>query len=176
MHPPCSAVTSCARLGVCHTLRYPYAIMKSVLVVCTANICRSPMVAALLEDRLAAAGLADQVRVASAGVFAEAGLPASTTMRLRAAERGLDLSTHRSTLVTEADLAQADLILVMEEAHRKAIFYRAPYLLHKVYRLAELADIHTDLDDPYGGTGGGLRRRHRPGHALCGRRLADLPR
>ena len=40
-------------LGICMTLRYPYAIMKTVLVVCTANICRSPLVAALLEDRLA---------------------------------------------------------------------------------------------------------------------------
>jgi protein-tyrosine phosphatase len=125
--------------------------MKSILVICTANICRSPMVAALLADRLAAAGLADQVAVSSAGVFAEAGLPASATMRLRAGARGLDLDSHRSTLVTEAELAHADLILVMEEAHRKAIFYRAPFVLPKVFRLAELAGIHEDLADPYGG-------------------------
>lgn len=109
------------------------------------------MVAALLEERLAAADLADQVKISSAGVFAETGLPASATMLLRAGEHGLDLSTHRSAPVTESALAQADLILVMEEAHRKAIFYRASYLLYKVYRLAELAGIHEDLEDPYGG-------------------------
>jgi protein-tyrosine phosphatase len=109
------------------------------------------MVAALLTDRLAAASLADQVTVSSAGVFAEPGLTATAIMRLRAGARGLDLTTHCSALLTEADLAQTDLILVMEEAHRKTIFYRAPYVLHKVYRLAELAGVHEDLEDPYGG-------------------------
>ncbi|MCB0234057.1 MAG: hypothetical protein KDH08_08530, partial [Anaerolineae bacterium] len=43
--------------------------MKRVLIVCTGNICRSPMAWGLLRQRLAADGLADQVSVTSAGVY-----------------------------------------------------------------------------------------------------------
>ncbi|RMG36458.1 MAG: low molecular weight phosphotyrosine protein phosphatase, partial [Gammaproteobacteria bacterium] len=47
----------------------------SVLLVCTANICRSPMAEALLRDHLKAKGLDRRVKVASAGIRAMAGMP-----------------------------------------------------------------------------------------------------
>ena len=58
-------------------------------------------------------------------------------MRLLA-ERGIDLSGHRATALDEEELRLADLILVSEEAHRQAIFYRSPQALHKVWLLTEL--------------------------------------
>ena len=131
--------------------------MKQVLVVCTANICRSPAVAALIQLRLAAAGLADQVTTTTAGVFGVAGQPADVMMAVLLAERKINLNGHRSHPLNNADLTGAALVLVMEEAHRQAIFYRSPQALHKVLLLSELAGHHADLPDPHGGTPSGYR-------------------
>ena len=109
------------------------------------------MVAALIQERLDKLGLADQVAVRSAGVFAQPGYPAAPAMVSRLAARGLDLTSHVSAPVTSDDIVGADLIVVMEEAHRQAVFYHAPHLLYKVFRLSELAGAHVDLADPYGG-------------------------
>lgn len=124
--------------------------MKTLLVVCTGNIYRSPMVAALLHARLAAAGLAEQVQVTSAGIFAVAGAPADPTVAAVLQERGISIAHHRAHDVTIADLTQADLVLVMEEAQRQSLFYRAPHLLYKVVLLSELVGRHIDLPDPLG--------------------------
>ncbi len=124
--------------------------MKRVLVVCTANICRSPMVAGVLRARLAAAGLADQVEVHSAGVYARAGDKASVhgVELLRA--KKIDISQHASAPVTELDLQKSDLIIVMEEKHRQSLFHYSPADLYKVVLLSELAGEHFDLKDPFG--------------------------
>lgn len=45
--------------------------MFSIVTVCTGNICRSPMAEALLRSELTDAGLAQRVRVSSAGVSDE---------------------------------------------------------------------------------------------------------
>lgn len=47
------------------------------------------------------------------------------------AERGIDISDHRAHTVAEREIAQADLVLVMEEAHRRTLFYNYPHLLGK---------------------------------------------
>ncbi len=125
--------------------------MKTVAFVCTANICRSPMAAAILRDRLASAGLTDQVRVVSAGVWADSGRAASAHAANVLKSRGIELRDHRSQPLTAQLLKQADIILVMEESHRRSIFYMAPEHLAKVYLLAELAGKHEDIADPFGG-------------------------
>jgi protein-tyrosine-phosphatase len=45
----------------------------------------------------------------------------------------------------------ADVILAMEEAHRRSIFYLTPKHLRKVLLLTELVGDHDDVDDPFGG-------------------------
>ncbi|MCS7222079.1 MAG: low molecular weight protein arginine phosphatase [Anaerolineae bacterium] len=124
--------------------------MKTLLFVCTGNLCRSPMAAELMRQRLAAAGLDSQVQVRSAGIWAMAGRPASEGTIQVMAERGIDLSQHRAHELDASDIAQADLILVMEEAHRRWIFHLAPQHLHKVFLLSEMAGKHHDIQDPYG--------------------------
>jgi len=124
--------------------------MKTLLVLCTGNIYRSPLVAALVQQRLAAAGLAAAVEVVSAGIFAIDGAPADPTVVTVLRERGIDITRHRARTVTIADLNTADLILVMEEAQRQSIFYRAPQLLYKVVLLSELSGRHVDVPDPVG--------------------------
>lgn len=47
-------------------------------------------------------------------------------------------------------LSAADLILVMEEAHRQSLFYRLPSVLPKIFLLSELAGRHDEVADPYG--------------------------
>ena len=123
---------------------------RIVWVVCTANVCRSPMVHVLLKQKLEAEGLGKSVEVRSAGVAAMANLPASPDGVALMAERGLDLSMHRAAGLSIADIRRADLILVMEEAHRRQIFHRAPEQIGKVLLFSELVDEQADLDDPYG--------------------------
>ncbi len=124
--------------------------MKRILVVCTANICRSPMVTGVLSARLAAQQLAEQVEVQSAGVYAMVGEKASAHGVELLAAQGIDISQHVARGVTERDLQQADLILVMEEKHRQSLFHYSPADSYKVLLLSELANEHFDLRDPYG--------------------------
>jgi protein-tyrosine phosphatase len=132
--------------------------LKVILVACTANICRSPMAAAILRRRIAELGLEDQIAVLSAGVWAEDGHEASANAVTTLAARGMDLTGHRSRLLTPALLGEADLVLVMEEAHRRSLFYLAPQYLSKVYLLTEMSGKHTDVADPHGGPAEGYVR------------------
>ncbi len=125
--------------------------MKTILFVCTANICRSPMAAGIMRRRVAELGLADRVQVASAGVYAEAGYNASTNAIVTVGDRGIDLRQHRSQPVTMGLLAEADIVLVMEETHRRSLFYLAPQHLAKVFLLTEMSGGYEDVADPYGG-------------------------
>jgi protein-tyrosine-phosphatase len=125
--------------------------VKTILFVCTANICRSPMAAGLMRKRIADLGLADQVSVQSAGVWAREGLEASENAAAVLAARDISLAEHRSRPVDISLLQQADLVLVMKEAHRRSLFYLAPQHLGKVYLLTEMSGRHEDVDDPYGG-------------------------
>jgi protein-tyrosine phosphatase len=124
--------------------------VKTILFVCTANICRSPMAAAIMRQRLADLGLDQEVEVLSAGVYAEAGLPASGLAVTTLAGHAIPLEEHRSQPLVPALLQQADVVLVMEEAHRRSIFYLTPQHLGKVYLLSELAGRHDDVADPFG--------------------------
>jgi len=109
------------------------------------------MAAALLRQRLDRDGLSQEVSVVSAGVWAQEGHPASDNAVKCLAERGINLGGHRSQPVTLALLEEADVVLVMEEAHRRSIFYLAPQHLAKVYLLSEMSGLYDDVGDPYGG-------------------------
>ncbi len=123
--------------------------VKHLLLVCTGNVCRSPMAAGLIRDRLQREGLSGWIHVSSAGVFALEGEPASADGVAVLAERGVDISAHRARQLDDQILGQADLVLVMEEGHRQATFARAPQHLHKVMLFSELAGEHADVADPY---------------------------
>ena len=115
--------------------------MKSVLVVCIGNICRSPMGEALIAAAL------PQLEVASAGVGALVGQPADPIARQLMAERGLDIESHRARQLTNLMCQQADLILVMDEEQRLLINQRHPLTRGKLFRLGEVARV--DIPDPY---------------------------
>lgn len=123
--------------------------MKQILIICTANICRSPMAMGLLRERLRQDGLEDQVEVSSAGVYGMDGSPASQPGVEVLAERGIDISAHRAHTVAEREIAAADLVLVMEEAHRRTLFYNYPHLLGKIFLISEMSGSYGDIKDPY---------------------------
>ncbi|MFD1505876.1 low molecular weight phosphotyrosine protein phosphatase [Georgenia yuyongxinii] len=104
------------------TDRRPYR----VLVVCTGNICRSPMGEVVLRERLADAGLADRVEVASAGISAEEhGNPIDRRARAVLAEHGYPVPDHRAHQVAPGELARYDLALAMTNEHARALRRRA---------------------------------------------------
>ena len=124
--------------------------MKQVLVVCTGNICRTPMALALLQHEFEQAGLSEQVQVDSAGVYAVVGGRASQGSVKAMNARGLDISGHRGKQLDWQLVSASDIILVMEESQRRSIFMNWPQALSKTYLLSEMAGEHADVKDPYG--------------------------
>lgn len=127
---------------------------NSVLVVCTANICRSPMGEALLRHALAAQPEPlRSLQVVSAGVAAYDG-DAVTPNSVRALQKvGLDISGHRSKRLTRGHVESAVAVFVMTESHRLAIADRYPDLDVPVYLFREpIPDVEdTSIPDPFGG-------------------------
>lgn len=87
-----------------------------VLFVCTGNVCRSPMAAALLRHLLKERGV-EGVEVSSAGTATWDGAPASEGSYLVCLEHGLDLSGHRARQITTDLVADTDLVLGMGQSH-----------------------------------------------------------
>lgn len=123
---------------------------KTVLFVCTGNLCRSPMAAGLLRHRLAEDDLDDVYQVRSAGTWAVTGRPAAAYARRVMSERGIDIADHLARDVTAEVVADADLILVMTEAHREALVAEFPEAQPKIYLFSEMIDKSYDIADPYG--------------------------
>jgi protein-tyrosine-phosphatase len=95
-------------------------VIRRVLLVCTGNICRSPLAAVMLGRALGQRNVRD-VDVRSAGTGAWDGAPASEGAYLVALENGLDLSEHRAQLLTRDLVEGSDLILTMARHHRARV-------------------------------------------------------
>ncbi|GBD33221.1 Protein-arginine-phosphatase [bacterium HR33] len=125
--------------------------MKRVLLVCTGNICRSPLAEAIMRRELAELGR-DDFEVTSAGTGAWDGAPASEGAYLVALEHGLDLSAHRARLLTRELVQQADIILTMARHHRARVEELGGN--GRTYVLGEYAGRsgpEAEISDPFGG-------------------------
>ncbi len=125
--------------------------MAHILVICTANICRSPVAEAIIRDRLQTMGL-DDWTVSSAGTWAMVERAASHNSQVVMAQYGLDISDHMARMLDESDLREADLVLCMEEGHVEALMVEFPGQAHKVYLIAAMAGVPYSIKDPYGGS------------------------
>ena len=95
-----------------------------VLMVCTANICRSPMAEWLLRAAAEERNLA--MTVSSAGFLFD-DQPASPMVVELMKDRGHDLSGHRSRKVTKEMVEEADLVLTMEYEQVQRISSLTPF-------------------------------------------------
>src|SRR5688572_23238782 len=127
--------------------------MKTVLFVCTGNICRSPMAEGLF--RHATKGRND-FRVISAGVGAVDGLPPSEYAVRALKELGIDISKQRSRMLTADLVSQADYIFGMTHSHVDAIMLLYPQAAEKTFLLREFDETldayENDISDPIGGS------------------------
>jgi protein-tyrosine-phosphatase len=126
----------------------------TILTICTANICRSPMAAALLQHALA--GQPEplkSLKVVSAGVAARAGEPISENSVIALKKVGLDISGQRSRPLTPELLRDAALVLCMTEAHRAMIqlTHEPPPKHLYLFREFMPREAEKEIGDPYGG-------------------------
>ena len=126
--------------------------MPKILIVCTGNLCRSPMAMALLKAKLAQDEARCGWQAESAGIWASTGRLASTHAVEEMAARQIDLSSHCAQPVTRRLVAQSDLILVMTRNHAEALEHAFPNQTHKIHLLSEMAGKKYDVQDPYGST------------------------
>ena len=138
--------------GPCHQKAPRMPAKKTVLLVCTGNVCRSPIAAGLFYDKLVREKANGRVRVRSAGSWALEGQPASAYARQVMGERNLDISSHSGRTITQQDMDEADLILVMTKLHAEIIARRLEHSEGKVHLLSEMAGESYDVEDPYGGS------------------------
>lgn len=87
----------------------------TILCVCTGNTCRSPMMERLLQREW------PEFAVSSAGLATADGLPAAENAVAVMAERGIDLSDHRSRCLTPAMAEATDVFVVMTPQHAAAL-------------------------------------------------------
>jgi protein-tyrosine-phosphatase len=126
--------------------------MKTVLFVCTANMCRSPIAEGLMQDKLRREKRDGEFRAESAGVWTVNGRPATGLAVAVLAGRGIDISGHRSRVITEETIRDAALILTMTRSHAEAICAEFPAYRNRVFLLSEMVGGAFDIEDPVGGT------------------------
>ena len=123
--------------------------MPNILIVCTANICRSPVVEILVRDRLEKKECGNW-NVASAGTWANNGNSASHFSVELMAERNLDIAQHRSQPVTEELMSESALVLCLATGHVEALKAEFPRFADKIYLLTEMSGSGYSVHDPYG--------------------------
>lgn len=108
-----------------------------ILVVCTANVCRSPMVAAMLQHRLADQGLV----IESAGVRAPVGRPMDADSAAQLSNRGIAVPGGSARQLTPDIVAAADLVLTATRPHRADVLDLHPRSLRRTFTVVEFAAL-----------------------------------
>ncbi|MFC4127078.1 low molecular weight protein-tyrosine-phosphatase [Nocardia rhizosphaerae] len=122
-----------------------------VSFICTGNICRSPMAAKMFEAHLYRAGLANRVRVTSAGTGSwHVGDPADP--RTEATLRRAGYPTEHVAATFGAQHRDADLIIALDTGHDRELAHRGvPTEQRRLLRSFDPAADGSDVPDPYYG-------------------------
>jgi protein-tyrosine phosphatase len=114
----------------------------AVLVVCTGNICRSPA-----AERLLAARLAPEVKVASAGTNAVVGHPMTSEIAALVERAGASSDGFAAQPLTADAITRADLVVTMTREHRGAVAKLVPRAMRRSFTLLELVRLIDHLPD-----------------------------
>ena len=125
--------------------------MYRIIVVCTGNICRSPMAEGLLKNRMPET-LKGRMEVSSAGTYGLQGHPASDNAVRAMALIGIDCARHRARQLTRQMLEEADLLVAMEKYHLREIKRLSGKRKPDARLIGEfgLPTGKQEIDDPYG--------------------------
>jgi protein-tyrosine phosphatase len=132
--------------------------MPSILFVCTANICRSPIAMGMLRNMLEERHIEGDWQVDSAGTWGLEGEPAAAGSRAVMDTIGIDISDHSARRVDHDLLQSYDLVLTMELGHKEALRMEFPSFKERIYMLSEMAGDNSDIKDPYGGSYAGYEQ------------------
>ena len=145
---------------------------RSILFVCSGNICRSPTAEGVLRSLCGKEGL--ELRVESAGLGDwHVGQPPDERTQLHARKRGYDLSAQRARQVRPQDFEDFDLILAMDRGHLLALGRMAPAQHRTKIRLFAAG---RDVPDPYYGGADGFEQVLDLVEAECRGLLEELRR
>lgn len=125
-----------------------------ILLLCTGNICRSPMAEGLLKHALAGqTGALKSLRIISAGVATRPGELVSENAVIALKKAGIDIAGHRSRPVTQELLDGALAVFGMTESHRSIIQFKAVPVPKHLYLFREFLPppAEKEIGDPYGG-------------------------
>ena len=122
--------------------------VRSILVACTGNVCRSPLVEAYLKAQCLQRGLSLDIR--SVGLDTSPGHPANPSAQKVGSRHGLSLDTHRTTMFTPALGVASDLILVMDLGHRDILLKQYAVGASKVVMLGYFDRMFHEINDPFG--------------------------
>ena len=126
----------------------------TIVTVCTANICRSPMAEALLKHALAAQpDPLKSWKVVSAGVAARPGDRVSENSVVALKKVGLDIKSHTSQPLSRELIDNAVAVLCMTESHRAMIQLTFDPVPRHIYLFREFMPraASKEIGDPYGG-------------------------
>lgn len=126
--------------------------MGTILLVCTGNICRSPMATGILSKLLSDRGL-HGVRVESCGVSAWDGSPPTPEAVEVVREQGIDISGNAARRMNRRLIEAADLVVGMSSEHRDAARRLVPAAKDRIFTLKELVHLLAAADpSPQEGT------------------------
>jgi protein-tyrosine phosphatase len=143
----------------CRKNRFRLAARQSVLFVCKANICRSPLAEVVLRRYLREAGVAADVDSAGTHDYLE-GMPAHPSAVAAAKRRGYDVTRVVARRIRPADFHRFDLVLGMDRANLAELRRMAPPHRHKLGLLLGYGTLFgpREVPDPYGGGVAGFER------------------